>query len=302
MDDLSRQREKLVKDNQKKEEQINQMTNEQLRSRYILYLKQRTNDSLEQAMVLDSLESVRLKSELELGKTRTNLGIALLLIIALVSFFLYVRWKSAKNYNIELEKKNLIIEKEKQTSENLLLNILPEKVAEELKSKGEVETKFYEHSSVLFADFVNFSQISKTLSPQELINDLHVCFTEFDKIAKSLHIEKIKTIGDAYMCAAGVPEPMENHADVIVMAAFRMQEFLKEWNKERIAKGLPEFNARIGIHSGPLIGGVVGSSKFAFDIWGDTVNTAGRMESASESGKINISSATKELLKGRLYS
>lgn len=151
----------------------------------------------------------------------------------------------------------------------------------------------------MFTDFVNFSKIAETLNHDKLIEDLHYCFSKFDEIVGELGVEKIKTIGDAYMCASGVPNRTKNHADTLVEAAKKMQLFLKDWNNNRRKESLPEFHARIGIHSGPVIAGVVGNTKFAFDIWGPTVNTAGRMESTGEPGKIDITQATKSLLKGQ---
>jgi class 3 adenylate cyclase len=189
------------------------------------------------------------------------------------------------------------ISKEKKRSDELLLNILPEETAEELKSTGSAQTKSFESVSVLFTDFKNFTQASEKLSPQELVAEINHCYSEFDKIVSKYHIEKIKTIGDAYMCAGGLPVKNNTHPVDVVNAGLEMQHFIETNKKERKAKGLPFFELRLGIHTGPVVAGVVGTKKFAYDIWGDTVNTASRMESSGETGKVNISGATYELVK-----
>ncbi len=189
-----------------------------------------------------------------------------------------------------------IIEQEKDRSEQLLLNILPEETALELMETGKVKAKKFAEVSVLFTDFEGFTQYSESLSPEELVKSVDFYFSKFDKIIEKHGLEKIKTIGDSYMCAAGVPFPMKNHAIAMMYAALEILEFVEESKKENSALGA-HFEIRIGINSGSLIAGVVGSKKFAYDIWGDTVNMASRMESCSESGKINISENTFQLVK-----
>ena len=184
------------------------------------------------------------------------------------------------------------ISKEKNRSDELLLNILPEEVAEELKKTGTAQAKDYKHVSVLFTDFVGFTAISEKLSPVELVHEIHYCFTAFDEIIERNGLEKIKTIGDAYLAVCGMPNENINHAKSTVQAAIEIMDFI---NKRMIEGG--KFKIRIGINSGPVIAGIVGVKKFAYDIWGDAVNTAARMEQTSENGKINISGATYELVK-----
>lgn len=182
-------------------------------------------------------------------------------------------------------------------SDELLLNILPEEVAEELKSKGEAEAVQLEHVTVLFTDFKGFTAMSEVVTPRQLVHDLHECFSAFDRVCEKHGIEKIKTIGDAYMAAGGLPTPNTTHATDVINAALEMRDFIAEGKSRKIAAGLPYFEIRIGIHTGPVVAGIVGVKKFQYDIWGDTVNTASRMESSGEVGHVNISEATYALVK-----
>lgn len=191
-----------------------------------------------------------------------------------------------------------------QKSDKLLLNILPEEVAEELKEKGEVTPVHFENASIMFTDFKGFTQIAEGLSPQELIKELDMCFTQFDKITEKFKLEKLKTIGDSYMCAGGIPKPhMDSNfypgaiaAINSCLAALEIQSFMNQMKTLKQKSNIPYWELRLGIHSGPVMAGVVGEKKFAYDIWGDTVNTASRMESSGTPGKANISYATFELI------
>ena len=189
------------------------------------------------------------------------------------------------------------ISKEKKRSEELLLNILPEEVAEELKAKGEADARQIDTATVLFTDFKGFTAMSELLSPKELVRDIHECFSAFDHIIVKHGIEKIKTIGDAYMAAGGLPVANSTHALDVIKAAIEIRDFIEEGKAAKIAMNKPYFEIRIGIHTGPVVAGIVGVKKFAYDIWGDTVNTASRMESSGEAGKVNISETTFLLVK-----
>jgi adenylate cyclase len=189
------------------------------------------------------------------------------------------------------------IAKERDKSEALLLNILPAEVAKELKERGEAKARNYNEVTVMFTDFKDFTKISELLSPEKLVAEINYCFSEFDRIIKKYGIEKIKTIGDAYMCAGGVPDSNPAHASEIIKAGIEIRDFMKVYKSSRQEQGSPAFEIRIGIHTGPVVAGIVGINKFSYDIWGDTVNIAARLESSGEAGRINISGTTYALIK-----
>lgn len=224
--------------------------------------------------------------EMQKQRMLTYSGFGGLVLILLLSFFIY------RNYNHE-KKANKLINEEKQKSETLLLNILPDEIAEELKKEGKAEARLYDHVTVLFTDFVNFTSVGERLSPKELVEELDFCFKAFDQIVDKYDIEKIKTIGDAYLAVSGLPAPNAKHAIDITKAAIEIRDFVSARKKELKDR---TFDIRIGIHSGSVIAGIVGVKKFAYDIWGDTVNIAARMESSGESGRINISENTHHLI------
>lgn len=253
------------------------------------FSKQQLADSLQQ--VEENLK-VKIAHQAELNqKNRTRnilLGsgfLILLLAVGLWSRLSYIRKSKAE------------IEKEKDRSENLLLNILPAEVAQELKEKGKSMARTYDMVSILFTDFKSFTKLSEQVSPEELVTEVNACFEAFDNIVEKYKIEKIKTIGDSYMAAGNLPVPIEDAEKKTILAALEMQEFISKRKKERDAKALLGFEMRVGIHTGPVVAGIVGIKKFQYDLWGDTVNTASRMENQSQVGEVNISQDTYELLK-----
>jgi len=246
---------------------------------------------------LDAKKAMELKDkELELQNLliakKQNERIGLMVGIAILIIVLFIIFR---NYR-ERGKVNKLLAAEKQKSENLLLNILPEEVAEELKEKGSADATHFDEVTVLFTDFVNFSGASERMGSQELVDELHTCFKAFDDIMGRYGIEKIKTIGDAYLAVCGLPTADREHAQKVVKAAGEIISFMQQRRKQL---GDKTFEIRIGVHSGDVVAGIVGVKKFAYDIWGDTVNTAARMEQNSEAGKINISQTTYELVKDK---
>ncbi|NND09860.1 MAG: tetratricopeptide repeat protein [Flavobacteriaceae bacterium] len=234
---------------------------------------------------------VEMAHQAEVRKKEKNKDIALGagIFFLLLSGGFYGRWRYVK-------KSKAIIEKEKDRSENLLLNILPSEIAEELKEKGSADARDFDMVSILFTDFKGFTQVAEKLSAKELIEEINHCFMAFDHICETYGIEKIKTIGDAYMAAGGLPVPSDNAVKNVVLAALDMQAFITNRIKEKKANNETSFQMRLGINTGPVVAGIVGIKKFQYDIWGDTVNTASRMESSGEIGKVNISENTYNLL------
>ena len=185
------------------------------------------------------------------------------------------------------------LETEKNKSDELLLNILPVSLVRELKEKGSVQPREFKNVTILFTDFKEFTYTASVLPAEELVKELNEIFLGFDNIIEQNGLEKLKTIGDSYMAAGGLPQEAEDHAIKVVNAAIEMQELIKERNKNSAIK----WDMRAGIHSGNVIAGVVGTKKFTYDIWGDTVNIASRMESSGEANQINISAYTYMLVK-----
>jgi len=240
-----------------------------------------------EAIAKSEQEKKEALSREQLAKARNNRNLAL----AGVGIFMIVTVFSGIGF-FQKKKSNKIISNEKQKSDNLLLNILPEEVAEELKERGATTAKQFDAVSVLFTDFANFTQTAEKLTPQQLVQELNECFTAFDNIIERNGLEKIKTIGDAYMAVCGLPVSDPKHAHRTIKAALEIRNFIEERRKrERV------FDIRIGINSGSVVAGIVGIKKFAYDIWGDAVNTAARMESNGAVGKINISESTYNLVK-----
>jgi len=186
---------------------------------------------------------------------------------------------------------------EKQRSDDLLLNILPFEIAEQLKKKGSAKSKRYKTVTVMFADFANFTGLTKVMSVHELIHELNEYVRQFDDIIDHHYVEKIKTIGDAYMCAGGLPLKNKSNPFDVTLASLKIRKFVADKAREKKLKGGRIWQLRLGIHSGEVMAGVIGSKRFAYDIWGNTVNIASKMEEMSEIGKINVSGITHRYLK-----
>ncbi|MBK7945276.1 MAG: hypothetical protein IPJ85_08210 [Flavobacteriales bacterium] len=233
-----------------------------------------------------------------------------LAVVIGMSLFSYikVRERQLRLRNIVLEQKveqrtaevvaqSKEIEGQKERIEDLLLNILPKEISDELKEKGKATARRHEEVTVLFTDMKGFTRAAEKMTPEELVSELDDCFVQFDEIVGRYGIEKIKTIGDSYMCAAGVPTKDAMHAHKCILAALEVRELMTRWQKAILAVGKEPWALRIGVNTGPVVAGVVGKRKFAYDIWGDTVNTASRMESSGEVGEVNISGATYRIVK-----
>ncbi len=241
-----------------------------------------------------------LLAEAQLAQERSDywrnilaLVFAFVLVLAVLFYFRFRAKKRAAN---ELAEKNVLIEDERKRSDNLLLNILPPAIAQELKARNKVAARKYDQATVMFTDFIGFTNVAERLSPEMLVEELDFCFSNFDNIIGKYRIEKIKTVGDAYICASGLSDMNASPSDM-VKAALEIQDFLQHMKAERQSQGLPFFEARVGIHTGPVVAGVVGARKFAYDIWGDTVNTAARMEQACDPSHVNVSEDTYLLAK-----
>jgi adenylate cyclase len=222
----------------------------------------------------------------KLIKKASLIGAVLLAIIASLAIFAF----------IQKQKDNREIANEKRKSDDLLLNILPAEVAQELKDNGKAKAKNYDLATVLFADIKNFTGAAENLTPEQLVNEIDFYFKNFDEITSKYKIEKIKTIGDAYLCVGGLPIADKDNAIYVVKAALEIQQFMRKVQQQKAARNEIFFEIRIGIHTGPLIAGIVGLRKFAYDIWGDTVNIAARMEQHGVEGKINITGSTYALI------
>ncbi len=301
---LAKKSKGLVTQLEAKEAAFDKLSDEQMRIEYRLLQQDYLLDSMAFTSSLDSLKianqeakNAELDAELNFQKSQRNFFLAIASVILILAFGLYSRYRNTKAHNALLEEKNKIIQEERERSEELILNILPKIVADELKASGKATAERFEEATVLFADFKDFSSISSKLSPEKLVSDLDYCFQAFDEIIERNGLEKIKTIGDAYVCAGGLPKGNDSNAADVVQAALDIRDFLKQLKEKADRMKITPFEARIGIHTGPLVAGVVGKKKFAYDIWGDTVNLASRMETNSQPGKINISSSTYKLVK-----
>ena len=223
------------------------------------------------------------------------LGGLMLVLMALAWWFARQASRRLRLQNQKIEAQKNQIDAERGKSDQLLRNILPDEIAEELKTRGHAAPKLYDSATVLFTDFVNFTKLSSSMQPERIISELDECFLAFDEIIEKHGLEKIKTIGDAFMCAGGLPIPNTTHPEDAVRAAIEINQWLQHRNQERPEAIFREM--RIGIHTGPVVAGVIGKNKFAYDIWGDAVNLASRLEEQGENGRINISQTTYDAIK-----
>ena len=243
---------------------------------------------------IDILTKDKALQDVELSRQRFTRN-ALMGGLALVFIILFILYRDNRNKI----KTNKVLDSQKVEIENLLLNILPPEVAHELRKTGFATPRYYERASVLFTDFKSFTKLVNSLTPQEIVSELNACFIGFDDIIEKYNLEKIKTIGDSYMCAGGISSNDDSHPVNIVKASLEIQQFIRQRNERRKEMGMASWDVRIGINVGPVVAGVVGRKKYAYDIWGGTVNIASRMESNGEPGRVNVSAATYELIKDK---
>jgi adenylate cyclase len=259
-------------------------------------LKKYMNISFEEQFRVQELEKDKIQFR---SKIRTYLMLAGIGVLLLLSIIFYRSIRQKQKAKAKIEKAYNEVERQKEKSDELLLNILPYEVAEELKEKGYTTAKAFDEVTVLFSDIKGFTNVAEKLTAQELVKEINTYFSAFDNIILKYGLEKIKTIGDAYIAAGGLPEKNSATAQNVVEAAIAMQQEVEKLKQERIKTKKPFFELRIGIHTGPVVAGVVGIKKFQYDIWGDTVNLAARMEQSGVPGKINISQHTYDLIKDR---
>ena len=291
---LGSENNRLGSENQAKEKNITDTTAELNTEKLERENKEAQLKAVEQEKEIQQLELNR-------KKTLNTVYFLLIAVFVIITGVVVKMYFNSRKYTMKLAERNDLLAKEKKRSDDLLLNILPEELAEELKRDGQSDARSHDAVTVMFTDFVDFSRMSELMSAHELVHEIDFCFRSFDEILSKYDIEKIKTVGYAYLCACGLPGADANHAEKTIKAAIEIRNFMRQLKEDRTAQGLLAFELRIGIHSGPLVAGIVGIRKFAYDIWGDTVNIAARMESSGAPGKINVSESTYDLVKDKFY-
>ncbi len=300
---LQLEREKITREKQFLSQSNKMREAEIIKEKAVSAAKQRELEISEQEKKIQELsvkstQQALKQNEFETRKQRQQKRYFIigLLIALLIAGFIFRSLRLSDKQNRIIGEQKEIADKQRQRSEELLLNILPSEVAEELKVKGKANAKLFEDVTVLYTDFKDFTIFTEKVAPQALVTELDNCFNAFDEITSKYNIEKIKTVGDAYLAVCGLPVPNVKHAENVVNAAIDIREFMLRRRSELNDKTL---EIRIGIHSGSVVAGIVGVKKFAYDIWGDAVNTAARLEQNSEAGKINISQTTYDLVKDK---
>ena len=301
---LEKEKEEVVKEIEAKDVAIEEVARENDKARREVRKQEKAITKLEMEKKLAEAEISNQEMKLELAEQEKEQSQYLFFFLAGASILLillaltnYFRFLGKKRSNAKLESQNRIIEEERQRSDELLLNILPAAIAKELKETGKATAQKFTDATVLFTDFKNFTGIAERLTPEKLVKEIDDTFRAFDFIISQYSdLEKIKTIGDAYMVAGGL-SARKTIPYNMVKAAKEMQEYLAEVKIEKLKQNEPFFEARIGLHTGPVVAGVVGNKKFAYDIWGDTVNIASRMEQNCEVGRVNLSGVTAGLIK-----
>ncbi len=308
--EILKQSEEIREEKLKNQELINQRTRQALlltQGRLAIQEQERQLSELAQAEALAQVElekkealllqeeqrTALLEQEQEMQRKTTAAAQRIGLLLFVISLMILAGLLYTRRTNKRLGQQKIEIEAEQQKSERLLLNILPQSIAQELKEKGKTTPRKYDSVSIFFSDFVNFTGISAQCTPEQVIAELNDCFMGFDAIMEAEGIEKIQTIGDGYLAVGGLPDEAPDHAVRCVRAAQKIIAFLEERNQHSAIK----WRVRIGIHSGEITAGVVGTTKFTYNIFGDSVNTASRLETASEQGRINISATTYDLIK-----
>lgn len=301
---LKETQEKTQQELSQKQATISQISQAKQRSDSLVRTKASMVEFLTKEQLADSILIERAARQLEerghqvaeAEFAKKVLGLLAALIFVLAGAF-YMRYRAKRRAANDLSAKNIQIEEERRRSDELLLNILPPAIAKELKLRNKVSAQKYEKATVMFIDFIGFTSLAEKLSPERLVEELDFCFSNFDRIIGQYRIEKIKTIGDAYMCAGGLPLPNKTHPEDAVRAALEMVAWLENRNRNNPAAVFREM--RVGIHTGQVIAGVIGKNKFAYDIWGDAVNLAARLEEEGASNQVNISGTTFEAVKNR---
>jgi adenylate cyclase len=278
-------------------------------------IKENTEEIYAQGKVLDSLTTKQVQSQLDITRLeldkekhlkeiqaadyKRDILIIVILLVLMIMIFVFRGYSRKRKTNKTLRSKNYQIVKEKEKSEKLLLNILPQSIADQLKRDGKTSPRRHEKATIMFTDFKGFTKFSESRSPEELVKVIDYYFSNFDTILSKYRIEKIKTIGDAYLCVSGIPEESSSQVEDMIDCAKELQAFVKQTVTDGSLEGVANLSMRIGIHCGPLVAGVVGTQKFAYDVWGDAVNIAARMEQSGSPGEINVSEAVYETAKDK---